>query len=89
MSVEPKRFMTIEQFVELLGYKSKVWYYNHADDPGFPRRVYFGRTPMLLVDDVASYIEHQLKARDPKPKKKPPEKPRRPGRPVGPVKKRA
>ena len=86
---EPRRFMTIEQFVELLGYKSKVWFYLHKDDPGFPRRTYFGRTPMLLVDDVVAYQEHQLKARDPKPKKSPPEKPRRAGRPVAPVKRLA
>jgi hypothetical protein len=45
---------------------------------------------MLSVDEVIAYQEHQMKARDPAPKKKsPPEKPRRVGRPVGPVKRRA
>ena len=87
--IEPRRFMTIEQFVELLGYKSKVWYYLHKDDPGFPRRTYFGRTPMLLVDDVVAYQEHQLKARDPVKKNPAEKKPRRVGRPVAPVKRRA
>jgi hypothetical protein len=79
---EPRRFMTLEQFVTLLGYKSVVWYYEHKDDPGMPRRVYFGRKPMLAVDEVVAYQEQQMQARDPQPKKSPPERPRRVGRPV-------
>lgn len=86
---EPRRFMTLRQFVELLGYKSVVWYYDHVNDPGMPQRTYFGRKPMLAVDEVAAYQDHQMQARDPKPKAPPPLKPRRVGRPVGPVKRRA
>jgi hypothetical protein len=89
---EPPRFVTIEFFwKEMLGLTNKQWFYNHKDDPGFPRRVYFGSKPMLIHDECVAYIARMVGQRTmPEPEKKnPPRKPRRVGRPVGPVRKRA
>lgn len=85
------RFVTLEYFWrEMLGLNSKGWYYNHADDPGMPKRVYFGSKPMLLYDECMAYINHLIEERVKRPvkrtKKNPAGKPRRVGRPVGPVK---
>jgi len=83
------RFVTLEYFWrEMLGLRSKGWYYNHADDPGMPKRVYFGAKPMLLYDECLAYIDHLIEEREPHPlkpqqqKKNPAKKPRRVGRPV-------
>lgn len=88
------RFVSVEYFwKEMLGLTNKSWFYNHKNDPGMPRRVYFGGKPMLLYDECRAYIDHILAERVPRPanraKKDPPRKPRRVGRPVGPVKRRA
>lgn len=89
------RFVGVEFFwKEMLGL-TKGWYYNHADDPGMPKRVYFGMKPMLLYQECLAYIDSVIEKREPvypvKPQhqKKNPAKKRRVGRPVGPVKKRA
>jgi hypothetical protein len=83
------RFVTVEYFWrEMLGLGSKGWYYNHANDPGMPKRVYFGVKPMLLYEECLAYIDRAIEDRGPvyppKPQqqKKNPAKKRRVGRPV-------
>jgi hypothetical protein len=61
---EPPRFVTVEYFwKEMLGLTNKSWFYDHANDPDMPRRVYFGYKPMLLYDECLAYIEHRLEGR--------------------------
>lgn len=96
-ALPPPKFVTLEYFwKQMLGLPNKQWFYNHKDDPGFPRRVYFGSKPMLIYDECLAYIHKRIGARimpeEPEPtqpKKTPPKKPRRVGRPVGPLRKRA
>jgi predicted DNA-binding transcriptional regulator AlpA len=69
---EHKRYVTIGFFVhEMLGMRSKNWYYNHLKDEGFPQRVYLpGSTrPALDYDECLAYQQRATKT--------PPWKPRR------------
>jgi|SRR5882672_1625526 len=60
---ELQRFVTIEYFIkEMMGYKSKVSYYNHLNDEGWPQRVYPGSgKPLLRYEDCVAYQEMLLK----------------------------
>ena len=50
------RFVTIDYFVkDMLGYKHRVSYYDHLNDPGWPQRVYPGGKPMLVYDECVAY----------------------------------
>lgn len=56
--LEHKRFITIGFFVhEMLGKKSKNFYYNHLKDPGFPQRVYLPGSirPLLNYDECLAF----------------------------------
>jgi predicted DNA-binding transcriptional regulator AlpA len=89
-----RRFITIERFVEMLGMKSKQWFYDHKDDAHIPQRVYLGKKPYLLADECMAYLDHLVELRRPAgeptrpaPKKAnppPPDRKRRTGRPVKP-----
>lgn len=63
MVEEPQRFVTIEYFIKtMMGYKSKVSYYNHLDDERWPQRVYpGGGKPMLIYDECVAYQEWLIK----------------------------
>jgi hypothetical protein len=89
-----ERFVTIDYFIkEMLGFRSRITYYNHIGDPGWPQRVYpAGPKPMLLYSECLAYVQDKMKARvsphahlythKPPKTKTPPPKKRRPGRPV-------
>jgi len=85
-----ERLVTIEFFVKnMLGYKSKVTYYNHIDDEGWPQRVWPGGKPMLVYSECLAYLERLKANRAPpaepyvKPNKKNPgARQRHPGRPA-------
>jgi hypothetical protein len=82
-----ERFVTIDYFVkEMLGFRSRITYYNHIGDPGWPQRVYpAGPKPMLLYSECLAYVQSKMKARVSPLRlkaKTPPPKKRRPGRPV-------
>ena len=65
---EPMTLITIDQFmVDMLGYKSRVSYYNHLDDKGWPQRVYPGGKPMLVLSECQAYMESLLETRAPVP----------------------
>lgn len=75
------KFVSIDFFVkEMLGYKSRITYYNHVGDEGFPQRVYPGGKPMLVYDECVAYLRRVMDRRD-GAKKKPGRK-RHPGRPA-------
>jgi hypothetical protein len=70
---EHKRYVSLSFFVhEMMGKKSKNWYYNHLADEGFPQRIYLpgSRHPVL---DYADCIAYQQRGAT----KTPPWKPRR------------
>lgn len=79
------RFVTIEYFWrDMLGFKSKQWFYKHAGNPGMPQRVYYGGKPMLVYDECVAYQQRTFTDRKP-PATPPPAtlpRKRRPGRPV-------
>lgn len=86
------RFVTIDYFIkDMLGYKSRISYYNHIKDPRWPQRVYpTGDKPMLDFDECVAFMEWKKGNRE-KPatpfKKSRPEplpggKKRHPGRPA-------
>lgn len=52
--------VSIEAFMAMLGYKSRVTYYDHLDDSGWPQRVYPAGKPMLRLDDCKAYIAKKL-----------------------------
>lgn len=86
------RFVTIDYFVtEMMGYKSKVTYYNKLKTPGWPQRVYPGgpgSKPLLVYEECVAYMERLMQGRTP-PTAKPPApegKKRHPGRPAAPAK---
>lgn len=82
-----ERFVTIDYFIkEMLGFQSRITYYNHIGDEGWPQRVYpAGMKPMLLYSECLAYVQGKMLERvAPVRQKKtpPPKKKRRPGRPV-------
>jgi hypothetical protein len=83
-----ERFVTIDYFIkEMLGYKSRITYYNHLNDPGWPQRVYPAGKPMLVYDECVAYQQQLMSERKPPPgpftKAVPPGgKKRHPGRPA-------
>lgn len=84
MSTDPK-FVTIDYFIkQMLGYKSRISYYNHRNDAGFPQRVYPfggpGSKPMLVYAECAAYLQLVIDKRDGVTKK--PGRKRHPGRPA-------
>jgi hypothetical protein len=77
------RFVSIEYFWrDMLGFKSKQWFYQHKDDPGMPQRVYIGSDPKLVYDECVAYMHRLMAARAAKPK---PKRKRHTGRPAGPA----
>jgi len=61
-----QRFVTIDYFMkEMLGYKSKVTYYNHLADEGWPQRVYPTGKPMLVYDECVAYQQQLMSKRVP------------------------
>lgn len=73
------RFVTITYFVrEMLGLKSKNWYYDHMRDPGMPQRVPVGGKPKLSFKDCVAY-QNRLKrqAEPPEPLKRKRGRPRK------------
>jgi hypothetical protein len=87
MSEQHPKFVTIDFFIkEMLGYKSRITYYNHLTDKGWPQRVYPGGKPMLVYDECVAYLQQLMDKRAPKgPFKKaepPGGKKRHPGRPA-------
>jgi len=69
---EHARYVTITFFVrQMMGKKSKTWYYNHVDDPGFPQRIYLpgAHRPVLSYDECLAFQKRGTKT--------PPWKPRR------------
>ncbi|MER9336034.1 hypothetical protein NKJ06_18925 [Mesorhizobium sp. M0293] len=64
--IEHPRFVTIDYFVKtMLGYKHRVSYYDHINDPGWPQRVYPGGKPMLVYDECVAYQRQKMAERDP------------------------
>ncbi|ESY01511.1 hypothetical protein X755_06965 [Mesorhizobium sp. LNJC405B00] len=44
--------------MKMLGYKSRVSYYNHLDDEGWPQQRYpSGAKPMLVYEECVAYME--------------------------------
>lgn len=69
---EHPRFVTIEFFVKtMLGYKHRVSYYDHINDPGWPQRVYPGGKPMLVYDECIAYQRQKMAEREAPPKAPP------------------
>jgi len=69
---EHKRYVTIGFFThDMMGRKSKNWFYNHANDEGFPQRVYLpgAHRPVLDYDECLAFQKRGTKT--------PPWKPRR------------
>lgn len=69
---EHRRFITIGFFVhEMLGKRSKNFYYNHLSDPGWPQRYYLpgSKSPMLDYEECIAWQEQATAT--------PPWKPRR------------
>lgn len=57
------KFVTITYFVrEMLGRRSRDWFYDHVNDEGMPQRVTVGDKVMLSFEDCTRYIE-QLKSK--------------------------
>jgi hypothetical protein len=83
-AAEKPRLITIEQFIiGMMGFRSRISYYNHQGEPGWPQRVYIGKKPMLRYDDCMAYYNGLVS--DPVPEAKtPPVRRRRVGRPVRP-----
>jgi hypothetical protein len=82
---EPIRFVTIEYFIhDMLGYKSRISYYNHINDKGWPQRVYPTEgKPKLIYAECVAYQQKIMKARS--TKKRPTDGvKRRVGRPMKP-----
>lgn len=81
---EHPRFVTIDFFVkDMLGYKHRVSYYDHINDPGWPQRVYPGGTkPMLVYDECVAYQRMKMAEREGKPKASAPAGKRHVGRPA-------
>ena len=59
---EKSRFITISEFVRMMGRNARSWYYDHRNDPGFPQPV--GTPPMLLRDECEAYIARLIAERD-------------------------
>lgn len=78
------RFVTIDYFVkDMLGYRNRVTYYDHINDPGWPQRVYMpGGKPMLVYDECVAFLRQMMAKRAPAPAKPTDGRKRRPGRPV-------
>ncbi|RJT28403.1 hypothetical protein D3227_34365 [Mesorhizobium waimense] len=74
---QQQKLATIDYFIkDMLGYKSRVSYYNHINEPGWPQRVYLaGRKPMLVYDECLAYQRRLMAERDPPPPDKKPELP--------------
>ena len=55
---EPTRFISINQFMDMMGFKAASSYYNHIDDEGWPQRVWPGGTskPMLVLAECEEYM---------------------------------
>lgn len=71
--VEHRRYITLGFFVhEMLGMRSKNWYYNHLKDEGFPQRVYLpGSTrPALDYDECIAWQKQAATTPPWKPKRK-------------------
>lgn len=85
-----ERFVTIDYFIkEMLGYKSRITYYNHLKDEGWPQRVYPAGKPMLVYDECVAYQRRLMSKRTPpgrfkksRPPPLPDGKKRHPGRPA-------
>lgn len=66
MTDEHPRFVTIGYFIhDMLGYKSRVSYYNHLGDKGWPQRVYPDGKPLLVYDECVAYQRSLMGKRDP------------------------
>lgn len=53
-----KRYITLGEFVhEMMGKKSKNWYYDHMKDEGFPQRIYLpgSSRPVLDYDECVRW----------------------------------
>jgi len=84
MTEEHPRFVTIDYFCkDMLGFKSRVSYYNHIKDEGWPQRVYPAGKPMLVYDECVEFQRRLMAKRQPPPSPYvKPTKGRRIGRPV-------
>lgn len=74
------RFVTIRYFTtQMLGLKSRQWYYLHINDPGMPQRVMVGnKKAMLSYKDCVAYIERiKNAAKPPAPPKRKRGRPRK------------
>ncbi|SIT55421.1 hypothetical protein BQ8794_210114 [Mesorhizobium prunaredense] len=88
--VQPAELCTIDEFVMgMLGFRSRVSYYNHINQPGWPQRIVVGgKRPMLKRADGEAYVKAQADLANPMPAGQPkllrqkPSKKRRVGRPV-------
>lgn len=81
---EHPRFVTIDFFVkDMLGFKNRVSYYHHIDEPGWPQRVYpAGRKPMLVYDECVAYQRMKMAERNQPAKPVPNGRKRHVGRPA-------
>lgn len=72
-TTELPELITIEEFMEMMGYKSTVSYYNHRADPGYPQRVYLGgKPPMLVKEECIEYMRRVIQQKPPRnPKSRP------------------
>lgn len=71
------RFVSIGYFVrDMMGMKSRDWYYHHLNDPGFPQQVLVGGTKKLSLKACIAYQESIKRQARPAPPPK-----RRRGRP--------
>lgn len=51
-----QQLITITDFMKMLGFKSRISYYDHKDVPGWPQTVKVGNRPMLVLADVERYM---------------------------------
>lgn len=62
---EHRRFVTITYFVrQMMGFKSRNWYYRHRTDPGFPQPIYLPGHQRALLDfhECTAYQERLLES---------------------------
>lgn len=70
---EHKRYVSIGFFThDMMGKKSKNWFYNHLKDPFFPQRIYLpgAHRPVLDYDECLRFQEGATKTPPWKPKRR-------------------
>jgi len=67
-----RRYVTIDEFVKIMGRKSRNWYYNHVKDDGFPQRHYLpgNDKPVLDLDECIAWQKQATTAPPWKAKRK-------------------